>query len=179
MTNTSIVDMCQQFLTESNGLPLLKNLPKSYNDFHRVKVRQRKSTTPLAQAFEDAFGNLCINIHQRAVFAQSETSFIPDSTRDAFYILPINNYRFIYSSEVVNSSKSYKQALDLFLEEFEQNKAINILTELLKFTYTNENLTEGIEKGAEIIIYNIPFFFAVRRNAFSSYEDVLKFIKNI
>ena len=39
----SIRTSCSQFIDESAGLPLFRQLPTSYADVHRVKVRAKKT----------------------------------------------------------------------------------------------------------------------------------------
>src|SRR5512139_2808467 len=41
-TRQAILRDCSEFIHESGGHPLFKTLPSTYDDFHRVKVRQHK-----------------------------------------------------------------------------------------------------------------------------------------
>ncbi len=153
---------CKQFLRESASLPLYKLLPKSYNDFHRVKVRQHKHKDNVTEVFDKAFGNQFTNLRQRAIFA---SGCKPQQTNehDAFYVFPVDGYKFLYSKEIKNSSHDYRQVVDTLFEQFEDNnKVVEIVTDLLKYTYIRENLVEGIVSESEIILYGIPFYYAVR-----------------
>lgn len=170
---------CTDFLNESNGLPLLKNLPLNYNDLHKVKVRWKKSVNTFSEAFNHAFKHEQDGLRQRAIFTNGAGSLQEAAdNQEPFYIFPIDGYKYTYSKEVENSSEEYKKTFDAVFEQFGNDKgqAIDIITELLKFTYTNNNLREGIEQGAEIIIYNIPFYYAVRVSKFEEYNELLDLI---
>lgn len=167
---------CQQFLKESSRLPLLKSLSVEYNDLHKVKVRQRKNKNTFSETLNQAFQDEHTKIFQRAIFANGEKSFsLSENNVEPFYIFPIDGYKFIYSKEVENSTSEYKQVFDALFEQFgnDNEQATTIITDLLKFTYTKENLSEGIELGSEIIIYNIPYYFAVRTSLVDNEYDKL------
>lgn len=173
-------ERCSEFLTESHDLPLLKNLSNKYGDFHKVKVRKRRGEVEeeFSDAFNDAFAEKQINLRQRAIFANGKTSFEPcfENDLEPFYIFPIDDYRYMYSSEVENSNADYKKVFDLLFETFGDDEGRNIATELLKFTYKNDNLHHGIQIGAEIIIYNIPYFYAIRKATVNDYQILVKSI---
>lgn len=183
---TLIGEQCSQFIAESHGLPLLKNLPSHYNDFHKVKVRKRKQVKndpqKFTNVFNEAFEDEVYDLRQRSIFANGEESFDQVSLReneDPFYIFPIDGYRFMYSKEVKNSGHDYKKVLEVLIEEFGVERGNDVITDLLKFAYTNENLYEGIEQGSEIILYNIPYFYAVRASSITNYKSLLSSIKGI
>jgi len=171
---------CINFINESNNLPLLKNLPINYNDLHKVKVRWKKSVNTFSEAFNQAFKHEQGGLRQRAIFTNGASSLqaVLDD-QEPFYVFPIDGYKYTYSKEVENSSEEYKKTFDAVFEQFGNDKgqAIDIITELLRFTYANNNLHEGIEQGAEIIIYNIPFYYAVRTSKFEDYNELLELIK--
>lgn len=180
-----ISERCSQFLEDAGSLPLLKNLPQEYNDFHKVKVRKRKKlkedTEGFAHTFNGAFEAELHSLRERAVFANGPASFEPADmpSLDPFYIFPIDGYRFMYSKEVENSSQDYKTVFDAIFEEFGTERGNEVLVELLKFSYTSTNLHEGIEQGSEIIIYNIPYFYAIRTTSVEDYSVLLTNIKDL
>lgn len=161
---------CSQFLDESEGYPLLKNLPKNYNNFQKVKVRVKKRKQKMDETFNKAFDNVS-NLRQRAVFTNGADTFAPKSDFDPFYVFPINGFKYIYNTQIV-SETDYKQMFNDLMEtagsSFEE-----MITELLKYTYTGNNLVEGIKSGSEIILYNIPHYYVVRQSAISDYDDLL------
>ena len=177
-----LADRCFQFITEAQNRPLLKNLPKEYGDFHKVKVRKRKSDAPklFSTMFNESFEDEVKDLRERAIFANGEVSFRPSDELniEPFYIFPIDGYDFMYSHEVENSNHDYKQVFDSILEQFGPT-GNTVITDLLKFTYTSDNLLEGIESGAEIIFYNIPCFYALRAATVDNYPNLIKEIQEI
>lgn len=177
-------ERCSQFIYESGGLPLLKNLPIEYNDFHKVKVRKRRKREgddkEFAEVFNEAFEDQHHSLRERAVFANGPLSFesADSPTLDPFFIFPIDGYRFMYSREVESSNQDYKTVFDTIFEEFGDTKGNEVITELLKFTYTSDKLYEGIEQGSEIILYNLPYFYAIRASSVEEYDDLLRAIED-
>lgn len=166
-----IVQECSDFIVESEQLPLLRNLPSKYNDFHKVKIRQRKRKDDFTKTFNEAFDEIP-NLRQRSLFANGSTSFIAESgNQEPFFIFPINGYKYKYSLEVKNSKEDYKDAFDVVLEQVQDEE---VLKDLLKYTYTSTNLFEGIQHGSEIIFYNIPYYYAVRVSSVPSYNEFLE-----
>ncbi len=164
---------CAQFISESNGLPIHKSLPKSYSDFHKVKVRFKRTENTVSSAFNQAFINETPKLSQRAIFAYSTPPLVEDNM-DLFYVFPIDKYRFLYSREVTNSNSDYKQVIDTMLEAFDSiDKATELVTDLLKYTYSSKQLYEGIMANAEVIFYGIPFYYALRVNAQQNYSQII------
>ena len=166
-----ILTECIDFLNESAGLPVLKNLPTRYDNLHKVKVRQRKHQDDFTQTFNEAFDKVP-NLRQRSVNVNGSTSFISESgTTEPFFVFPINGYKYQYSLEVANSEKEYQEAFDTILGLIEDKEVMNLL---LKYTYTSTNLMEGINHGSEIIFYNIPYFYAARASQHDDYAELLE-----
>lgn len=164
---------CSQFLSESKGLPLFKLLPTTYGDFHKVKVRLHKKYDIVTEAYDRAFGDQCANIRQRAVFAYGSQLTITENN-EPFYVFPVDGYRFMYSREVRNSNNDYKRVIDTLFEQFENpTKASEIVTDLLKYTYSTIHLNEGIASQSEIIVYGIPYYYAIKVSAVQDYQTLL------
>ena len=178
-----ISERCSQFLEDTCGSPLLMNLSKKYGDFHKVKVRMRKNREDdtFSETFNVAFKDEAWNLRERAAFANGLESFEPADNDDLepFYIFPIDGFRFMYSTEVENSGNDYKKVFDTILEEFGADKGNEVLTDLLKFTYTSDNLYEGITQGSEIIMFNLPYFYAIRQSTVEDYKKLLSSIDNL
>lgn len=168
---------CSTFLRESNGRPLYRSLPTSYGDFHRVKVRLQKRRDGVSDVFERAFGHDFTNLRQRAVFASPSRPLMTEQM-EPFYIFPIDGYKFLYSKEVTNSSSDYRNVIDKLVTELGNlNEATDIVTDLLKYTYATTNLHEGMSVGAEVILYSIPYYYALRANA-TDYDEIVSLINN-
>lgn len=180
-----IAERCSDFILESENQALLKNLPSSYGDYHKVKVRLRKNrkedTRDFADIFNRAFQDSVENLRERALFSNGVTTFkeSEDPEQEAFFIFPADCYEYMYSREVENSSTNYKTAFDSILEQIGTGEGENIITELLKFNYTTEKLAEGIKSGSEIIIYNIPYFYAIRAQTVNNYQELVNNIKEL
>lgn len=179
-----IADRCSQFVEEAGDLPLMKNLSREYGDFHRVKVRKRKRrqsdpSQAFSKTFNEAFEDEWQNLRERAIFANGIVSFEPATgDLEPFYVFPIDGYNFIYSREVENSSQDYKRVFDTIFEQFGE-RGNEVIAEMLKFTYTSERLREGIEMGSEIILYNIPYFYALRATTVNNYSSIIAEIGEI
>lgn len=164
---------CSQFLSESRGIALYKALPTNYNNLHKVKVRLKRTENLITSTFNQAFVTESRQLSQRAIFAYPTPPVITEDL-DLFYVFPINNYKFLYSKEVTDSTSEYKHVLDTMLESFDNmNKATEIVTDLLKFTYSTHSLYEGLESNAEIIIHGIPFYYAVRVKSNPIYNQLI------
>jgi hypothetical protein len=177
----NLLSSCGQFITESHGYPLIKNLSVTYNDFAKVKVRFHGRHDVFIETFNNAFehiGNVS-NLHQRAIFANGEKSFRPKDNTEPYYIFPINGYKFMYNKNVVNSNTEFKHTFDELLEQFDggDNTAVDIVTQLLQYTYVSQDLHEGIVSGSEVILYNIPFYYAIKQKSVSDYNNLLSLIQ--
>ena len=168
----TIKQECSQFLSEVGSTPLLKFLPHEYNNFCRVKVRLQKRTDYVSAIFERAFGSQFSNLRQRAVFAYPT---LPATAAgcDSFYVFPVNGYRYLFSKEVTDSNSAYKSIVEAVAVSMPPDQTNDIVSDLLKYTYTSVGLTEGIEAGAEIILYNIPCYYAVRASVKTPYTTFL------
>jgi len=167
-----IAKECSSFINDSQSFPVFKILPSSYNNIQKVKVRKhRHEETKFSQVFNDAFEPEVRDLRQRAVFTNSQ---IQEATNnmDIFYVLPKDGFKFMYCTEVTHSTNDYRQVFDSLFEQFEDEKAVQMIHDLLKFTYIRENLVEGLEKQVEVIFYNIPYYYAARVDAFN-YSDLL------
>lgn len=163
---------CSQFLTESNGLPLYKALPTHYSDFQKVKARFKRADNIVSHTFNQAFVNETQKLAQRAIFAYSTPPLLEEDM-NMFYVFPIDKYKFLYSREVTNSSSDYKQVIDVMLEAFDNiDKATEIVSDLLKYTYSTSNLYEGLIAKAEVILYGIPYYYALRADTLPTYSHI-------
>lgn len=168
---------CSQFLNEAASLPLLKPLPATYYNFHKVKVRLQKRKDSVTDVFEQAFGQTFVNLRQRAVFAYPSPQPLTEGF-DQFYVFPVNGYKHMYSKEITNSSNDYKRVVDTVFQQFEdQQQASEIVSDLLKYTYSGASLQEGIVSDSEIILYGIPYYYAVRASACQGYTALLNLAK--
>lgn len=173
---TTIQRYCSQFIEEANRQPLYKWLPNTYNDLHKVKVRQQKKQDAVTHVFNKAFEQEHVNIRQRAIFTYSHIPENTDPSQDLFFVFPTDGYKYMFCTEVQNSTTEYRHMISTLLETMSDNnqRVFDIVSDLLKFTYTKTNLLEGILKGTEIIFYGIPSFYVVRCNSVDNYQSILE-----
>ena len=166
-----IAKECSVFLCESQELPVFKALPETYKNIQKIKVRKHRQKTKFSQTFNEAFEDDVRDLRQRAIFTHNkETPLAPDL--DLFYVFPKNGFKFMYCTEVAQSNNDYQQVFDSLFEQFEDDKAEQMIHDLLKFTYVRKNLVEGIKKEVEVLFYNIPYYYAARVNMFE-YKELL------
>lgn len=163
---------CSAFLKETAGFPVYKLLPISYANFQKVKVRQQKKHDTISEAFDKAFEEYN-NLRQRAIFGYGYIPKIVEGM-EPFYIFLPNQFKYLYSKEVTNSTINYQNVLSTLFEKFENDdKAIEIVIDLLKYTYDRENLVEAIAAEAEIIFYNVPSYYVMRVSTHPIYNKLL------
>lgn len=175
-TDFSIIQAdCAQYLCESQQHMTYRMLPRTYSDVQRVKVRQQKRTDFVTQVFNEAFSDVH-NLRQRSVIAQSYQP-TPTETHEPFYVFPLNGYKYVYSKEVKDSSSEYKHMIDVMIEQLNNDDvATEIISDVVKYTYTNAMLSEGMRAGAEIIFYNIPSYYAVRCGAYPNPQQLITYL---
>ncbi len=158
----TIRSKCSQFIIESRGRPVYKALPTFYSTIHKVKARFKKRSDDISGYFNRAFESKTSNLRQRAIFTYANPPTLTEGT-ELFYVFPTNSYKFLYSLEVVNSNDNYKQMIDTIYESFgNTNEVANMVTDLLKYTYSTQNLYEGIMADVELIFYGIPYYYAIK-----------------
>lgn len=177
---TLLNTQCEQFFEEAGHTPLYKNLPSTYTDIHKVKVRQRKNTSDFNHTFNTAFESQQHKLRQRAIFATGISSLTEgEQHEEPFFIFPIDGFQYIYSPEIRNSDENYRQVIEMFYENFGEKAGTELAVDMIRFSYMHDKLQEGIINGSEIIIYNIPYFYAVRCESFESYDDLLTLVHEI
>lgn len=167
---------CTRFINESCGLPMVKYLPQVYQDIQKVKVRKRKHTNEFSNAFNGAFENELRDLRERSIFTNGSNTKCVTENSERFYVFPINGYKFLYSKEVDNSNTSYTSVLESILNQFGESGK-DVFSDLLRFSYMTEHLSEGIQSGAEIIIYGIPYYYAIRESYVDNYTELLTVLK--
>lgn len=164
----TITNECGLFLTESQGKPLVKALPKYNDGFRRVKIRKKKIKEEFEKTFNDSFFEYD-DIRNRALFVNGNQP-TSDST-ELFYVFPVDGYRFMYSPEVFDSTELYKDTFDKLIQTAGKNDGMDIFTEILQLSYTYDNLAEGIDRGCEIIIYDVSHYYAIRKSLIVDYDQ--------
>lgn len=154
-----LLSECSQFITESGGQPLYRALHNS-DDVAKVKVRLKKST-PVNESFNLAFDEQHPNLRQRAVFTTGSLTTVARQDGRPYVVYPIDGFKFMYSTKVHNSGAVYEQILESLAGSLGEQTGCSTTADILKFTYTHEHLQEGIASGAEVVLFNTPYYYAV------------------
>lgn len=171
MLPSSILKECNQFLTESNTKPLLRALPKIGDGFRKVKVRKKsRYNNPLEHYFDIAFFTKYKEIRLRSMIVQTTIPAEIQADQELFYVFPINDYKILYNPQV-NDYVAYATSLRPIIETL--HSAESLLVDLFEHTYESQGLEQAIDSGAEILIYNIPYYYAIRSSLYNDYKDVL------
>lgn len=173
----NIVLECSQFIKESEGNPVVKYLPQNPKTYKKVKARKKKSRNTFDLLFNTVFEDKHSEIRQRAIFVNGYNTKLPNKINgisgpeELYYIFPINGYKYIYSPTIVDSSVDYQSSLNELVNLMEDdNKAITTFKDILKFEYTDTDLTKGILANCEIIFYNVPYFYAAKVESIKNYS---------
>ena len=168
----NIINDCSEFLVNSKGQPLYKTFDNFIEPYGKIKVRLKRDKEPdINSSFEKSFKHK--KLRQRAIF----TTSIPSSIDD-FYVFPIDGYKILFSNQIKNSSEDNQKILANLIETMNDiDLAKDTFNDLLSFTYKSDNLFDGIDHGAEIIIYNIPYYYIINSNEVK-YDELIKRLIN-
>lgn len=166
----TIIRECSDFLKASEGKPLRKLLRNNGPDTRKVKVRKKKQVSEVGTIFNEVFSSPA-DIRQRCIFANGDSLSRVESY-DSFFIFPINGFKYMFCPNVIDSDVEYTARLKE-LQETTPEDAVMLLKEVMQFEYVhNQNLLEAITRGDEIIIYGIPYYYAIRESTVKSYSTL-------
>jgi hypothetical protein len=170
--NSTIIKMeCSEFLKASDLKPLIRVLPKQGSDYRKVKVRKRNKNTDFDRLFNSVFSKYP-DIRARCVFGNTKVDFIPED-KEEFYIFPIDGFKYIFSYQVQNSTEQYREAFDALMSTLITEEAVTeAFTDLLRYNYQSKDLKYALASDCEIIVYNIPYFYAVRKSSVINYSTL-------
>ena len=152
---------CGEYLRLSEGLPLFKTLPSSYGAFKRVKVRFQKAKDPTSAVFEAAFGHNKPGFRERVVITYPTPQEVLE-THDLYYIFPVDGFRYMFSPMVRDSNVDIGGVVNTLIERLDFTEGSSLAADLLQYSYQNTNLVEGLRSEAEILLFDLPNFLAVR-----------------
>jgi len=165
---------CSNFFIESQGTPLVKSLPRIYSDIQKVKVRKRKNQNSFSNAFNSAFVNDMRDLRERSIFVHN--THIVNETHEEFYIFPIDGFKFLYNKTIEDSVEDYKKTFESIFNSLESS-ADTVFSDLLRLTYISEDLQAGMNLGSELILYGIPYYYAIRVSSVDDYDELLTVLK--
>jgi hypothetical protein len=165
---------CSQFLADSKGNPILKHLPIPGQGFRRVKVRQKKHIDQFSSTFSEAFYQERKNLLRRAVIARNESTLLPAPPgMEPFYVFPRNGFRFMYCQNPEVTTEAYKDILTQMIKAVGTESGLSVFHEVVKYQYTFSDLDCGIMSGAEVIFYQIPWYYAIRKSLVLDYQKFI------
>ena len=169
----TLLNECSDFLIQSNGLPLIKNLPKSYEGFKKVKVRKKHNTKQYVETFNESFTSYN-DILNRSVFANTAEQCTDD--REPFYIFPTNDFKFMYNPLVDNTQIHYEKSFNTITSWLNESDGKKVFSDVIKTHFISNDLEFGISSKSEIIIYGINYYDGLRKSLIDDYK---KFIYDV
>lgn len=171
-----INEYCKSFLEESQGLPLVKNLSTA-NIVDRIKVRQRNFQSIIGDSFNEAFGDVYnkANLYQTVVFVNGLSVPLQEEGKEPYYVFPIDGYEYLYCEQIRDTNRDYHTTFGELFELLgeDKNRTKILLKDLMRNTYTNISLIEAINSRCEILLFNIPYFYAVKVSKVTNYQQLI------
>lgn len=162
---------CSTFLEQSQ--PLLKNSTQ-VDPFAKIKIRFHNQNNKFIETFNNAFleSHNISNLHQRALFASTVDTFVPDQDKTPIFVFPRNGFKLLYNQQISNANEECKNILENLSED--NSNAELLLKHLLQYTYSDADLSEAINSKAEVILYNMPWYYGIRADLFENYSTLLQ-----
>lgn len=167
----TVCAQCSEFISEAKGNFVYKALPSEYNNIQKVKVRHHVCRTPIDQAFNEAFHENFDGVATRGVVASTRVPISESNTTDVFCVLPVNGYKYIYNKDGATTS-TFGDVFSMLNNQSTSGSALKITSDLVRYTYTQDRLNEGLASADEIVFFKIPYYYAVRVRS-DSYIDLI------
>lgn len=170
---------CDLFLQESSDLPLIKSLKETDSNFRKVKVRTKSISDEFVESVNEAFENEYRNLYGRSVFCNGYHKDA-DTGEEQVYVFPINGFKYFFNPNVTLLLTQYKKAYETLNSSLDEESAESIFVDMVKYSYNDSNipLNQALFSKKEIIIYNIPYYYAVKTEKFTDYLDLLELLKS-
>lgn len=170
MLPKTILKECKQFLEESEDKPLVRPLPMSGEGFRKIKVRKKnRYVHPFEQYFDKAFNEKYKEIRLRSMIVQTDSAArsCPEGS-ELFFVFPIDGYKILYN-QYINDYATYADTLQKLLSE--STTVEGLISQVFQFTYESNDLSKAIDSGAELLIYDIPYYYAIRASLVENYSE--------
>ncbi len=173
MPPSSIIKECSEFLESSNGRPIFRMLPSSGEGFRKIKIRKKtKHTKEFERYFDMAFREQYKDLRLRSMIAQTKPHADVTVGMEEFYIFPPNGFQVIFNKQI----ESYAEYIDSLQEVIQtSNNAEELLRSLFRYTYTKGNISEAISCGSDVLIYDMSYYYAVRKSLFPDYSSFITY----
>lgn len=173
MPPSSIIKDCSQFLKDAGKLPLYKTLPSAGEGFRRVKIRKKSKHDHLFERYFDmAFGNEYKDLRLRSMIAQTTEPVVESADMEVFYVFPTDGYRILYNTQV----QDYAEYIATLSETIQHTTSVEeLLKHLFKYAYQHGTAREAAQSGSDILVYDIPYYYAVRKSLITNYNDFITY----
>lgn len=173
MPPSSIIKECSEFLESSNGRPIFRMLPTAGEGFRKIKIRKKtRHNKEFERYFDMAFREQYKDLRLRSMIAQTKPLTSVSSGMEEFYIFPPNGFQVMFNKQV----ESYVEYIDSLQDVIaSSNNAEELLRSLFRYTYTNGDIGDAIAHGSDILIYDIPYYYAVRKSLFPDYSSFITY----
>jgi hypothetical protein len=129
--------------------------------FTKVKVRVNKQKDEFIKRINDAFEDKRHEFYGSSIFAYSNESLLTkESNREPFYVFPIDGYKFVYNPQISNLKE------ELNVPELE-----DMVEDIVNVSYKTDPLNEALDQDCEILVYNVPYYYAVRKSLVENYYE--------
>jgi hypothetical protein len=157
----TLFDECNHFLEHSNGIPLIKTLPKIGEGFRRVKVRHRKTLSKVGKSFDAVIESEYKNFINRCVTAYNHYPDITNPLMEHFFIFPVDGYKVIYNPSISNSTTQLEKIYSLLESSMGAESSMQTLSDMVAMSYTPYKFEKN-HNPCEFLIYDISHFYAIR-----------------
>lgn len=170
---------CGDFLLASNELPLVKALKETSSNFRKVKVRTKNISDEFVETVNEAFEGEYRNLYGRSVFCNGP-HVDANREKEQVYVFPINGFKYFFNPNVTFLLSQYKKTYDALNLTLDEESAESIFVDMVKYSYGEADtpFKDALFSGKEIIIYNIPYYYAVKVEKFPAYLDLLELLKS-
>ena len=157
---------CSEFIKNKPDGFLCKPLHNNKSPIIKVKIRHKKIKEEYQEEFNNVFSSEYQKLLQRCLIAYTNNKNLTylNESHELYYVFPINGYKFIYNPIIDYSLEQYNDLLDQLADMGSSRRDIFYST--IKLSYKSGDLAEAFSKSSEIIFYNIPYYYAVKKSLF-------------
>lgn len=87
-------------------------------------------------------------------------------------MFPINGFRILYNQQI-DDYNSYIKNLEGILHN--TNSMEHLLKSLFEYAYVEGDILEAVKSGSDILVYDIPYYYAVRKSLVQSYDNFISY----
>jgi len=176
-----IADECSHFIKECHNYPLIKKLKCNGEFVRKIKVRKKSRKDGFIQNFNSAFDDMYNNLHGRSIFCNDvHMDNSEDEGMERFYVFPINGFKFLFNPSV-DYHREYQELYEKMSKLMTHEECEKVFVDIIQYSYKESNvpLHEALLSEKEIIIFGIPYYYAVKVNKFPTYSLLLHEIKDL